>query len=100
FGSSTSQIAFTVDASVKRMVLFRPIDAVNDNINVQLSGGASCTPHTVLVDNFVIAFSMWEQPYTVNLDGCTNVVIKRSNAKTPATGIDHIQLLGIEQPLA
>ncbi len=99
FGSASSQISFTVDPTVKRIVLFRPIDNVSDHFKVQLSGGTSCTPRTVVVDNFVIAFSVWDQPYTVDLGGCLNVVISRNNSSSTAPGLDRIQLLGTEQRL-
>jgi len=98
FGAANSQISFTVAPSVNRIVLFRPIDAISDEIKLQLSGN-SCTPRTVAISTYVIAAFMPNQPYTINLGGCTNVVISRNNALPTAIGIDRIQLLGAEQPL-
>ncbi|HRF96624.1 MAG TPA: hypothetical protein PLZ51_15560, partial [Aggregatilineales bacterium] len=96
-----SSLIFTVDPSVKRLVIFRPIDTVRDDIKVVTSGGGACVPTTKVMDSFVIAASMPNQPYTMDLGNCTNVTITKNNTggRTGVPAIDRIQLLAAEQAL-
>lgn len=84
---------FTVNPSVTRMMVYRPLNTSRDDLRVSLSG--SCTPFTVDVVG-VAPDPMWNIPQTIALNGCTNVSITRVNVsgRTQNPGVDGIRLLG------
>lgn len=99
FGAANSQISFSVDASVKRIKIFRALNLFRDDLTVTLSGPA-CTTTNVTVLGLGPEL-MWSVPQTVQLNGCTNIVIKRTftAGKTEVNGVDKIELLGAATPL-
>lgn len=99
FNSVNSRITFTVQPTVQRIMVYRPMNVSRDDLRIAMSG-PNCTAFTVDAVG-VAADLMWNNPHTIALNGCTNVTITRvfNPARPDDTGVDGIRLIGAPQTL-
>ncbi|MCL4252594.1 MAG: hypothetical protein KJ043_02300, partial [Anaerolineae bacterium] len=94
-------LTFNVTSNAERLMVFRPIDLYRQDLIITLSNTCDSPVAPILVSSLGPT-SLWNQSYTIDLNGCNTVSITPASTagKTDPIGIDGIRLLGAPTPLS